>query len=675
MFIFVNKNNIDDFSTQLQIFDQNIFIPAFPDPNERESLADDIIPRMTDSVKDGPRTYCILALDDIDGHVIGGLIADWYGDCESLEIIYIAVSQDERRKGIGRSLLDFSINRIKETVHKEDRSIKHIFIEVDIPEQKHADTLSDEVIDSVERISVWEKWGAKRIPINYTQPSLCVGKTPVSHMMLMRLAVSDDDRNNTILSEDLKNFLEAFYKGLHSENNGSLTKMIEDIDMISRDGWITLEDLTESPRSYISDAVITSHYLIKDKIGINLPETCIDFNSYECDLMNYVNQKNRPFKTKFVRLLTDIPLVMPSFYKYTSEGVTHYYKTQAKKLLADISVSISCPPDMDNVNPIAHLSVRPSSDSSFSELDIIRLITPFGSRQENYIPDSDIYFEIKGKLMNREQLLMSLLEIREEGKIVNIEEGASQFDINSIRPYDGQPKFDKELFLKSMVSGDIKADLFSKIICGLILGIFDYDRMNCAEVEDTFRPVVKSNNSAIILSRGHIFKIEDMDEDDSKALKIVSISPYLLIPSTALAFNGIALAECETLITDILNNRFRLNITKVIQQCETVLDLKYLENIFQYQSEQDIVNEGRKQRSMNDRFMKLTHRIDLLKKRAQKSSDIIIEGFLGILATFGIMEVFANEMKWTSVFVLLIAAIFGIEAYRWYKVRKMIDLK
>ena len=93
---------------------------------------------------------------------------------------------------------------------------------------------------------------------------------------------------------------------------------------------------------------------------------------------------------------------------------------------------------MDNVNPIAHLSVRPSSDSSFSELDIIRLITPFGSRQENYIPDSDIYFEIKGKLMNREQLLMSLLEIREEGKIVNIEEGASQFDINSIRP-QGRP--------------------------------------------------------------------------------------------------------------------------------------------------------------------------------------------------------------------------------------------
>ena len=113
----------------------------------------------------------------------------------------------------------------------------------------------------------------------------------------------------------------------------------------------------------------------------------------------------------------------------------------------------------------------------------------------------------------------------------------------------------------------------------------------------------------------------------------------------------------------------------MIQQCETVLDLKYLENIFLYQSEQDIGNEGRKLRSMNDRFMKLTHRIDLLKKRTQKSSDIIIEGFLGILATCGIMEVFANEMKWTSVFVLLIAAIFGIEAYRWYKVRKMIDLK
>jgi len=675
MFIFIDRNNIDNHKDLLLDFEKKIFISAFPDPNERESFADDILPRISYTVKDEPQTYCTLVLDE-NKNVIGGLVADWYSDCESLEIIYIAISPDKRRNGIGSCLLKYSIDQIRESVAKEFKIIKHIFIEVDIPDlPKDSTSSSENVMDPTERISVWEKWGAKRIPINYIQPSLSAGKAPVSHMMLMRLPASQTESNDTIPQKDLKDFLKSFYEGLHAGNDSALDKMIEDINMVSRLNNILLEDLVESPSVCISDSSVTSHFQIKAKTGIKLPETCIDFNSYECDLMNYINQKNRPFKTKLVKLLTDIPLVMPSFYKYTSEGITHYYRTRSKELLSDISVSISCPADTDNIDPIAHISIRPSVGSSFSELDFIRMITAFGSRQEDYRSDSDIYFKINGKLMNQKQILMSLLDVREEKMIINTGEGVSQFDIKGFKPYEKQTELSKESFFKTLISEKITADPFKKVICGLVLGIFDYNRMNSAEVEDTLRPIVTSNDSVIILSRGHVFKIEDMDDDDLKSMQRIIVSPYLLVPSTALAFNGIALEECETLIINILNNRFSLNITKVIQKCETVLDLKYLENIFQYQSEQDIIKEGRKQRSMNDRFLKLTRRLDLLKKRTQKSSDIIIEGFLGILATFGIMEVFANEMRWTGIFVILIIAIFGIEAYRWYKVRKMIDLK
>ena len=675
MFIFIDKNNIDNYKDRLLDFEKSIFISAFPDPNERESFADDIFPRISFTEKDEPQTYCTLALDE-EENIIGGLVADWYSGCESLEIIYIAISPSKRRDGIGTHLLDYSIDKIRESIVEESNTIKRIFIEVDIPDLPKVSTFSSEnVMDSTERISVWEKWGARRIPINYIQPSLSMNKDPVGHMMLMCLPITRTDPNETIPSQDLKDFLQSFYKGLHAENDPALHKMIDDINMVSRNDLILLESLVESPCAYISEASVTSHFQIKAEAGIRLPETCTDFNSYECDLMNYVNQKKRPFKTKLVKLLTDIPLIMPSFYKYTSEGIVHYYKTRTQELLSDISVSISCPADTDNIDPIAHISIRPSGGSSFSELDFIRMITSFGSRQEDYRSDSDIYFKIDGNLLNQKQILMSLLDVKDEQAIIRTGEGVSQFDIKGIRPYEDHTELTKADFFATLTPEKIKADMFKKVICGLVLGIFDYKRMNIAEVEDTLRPIVTSNDSVIILSRGHIFKIEDLDDDDLKSMQRIIVSPYLLVPSTALAFNGIALEECETLITDILNNRFSLNITKVIQKCETVLDLKYLENIFQYQSEQDIIKEGRKQRSMNERFMKLTHRIDLLKKRTQKSSDIIIEGFLGILATFGIMEVFANEMRWTGIFVILIIAIFGIEAFRWYKVRKMIDLK
>lgn len=38
------------------------------------------------------------------------------------------------------------------------------------------------------------------------------------------------------------------------------------------------------------------------------------------------------------------------------------------------------------------------------------------------------------------------------------------------------------------------------------------------------------------------------------------------------------------------------------------------------------------------------------------------------------MQVFAEEMQWSGIFIAVILAILGIEVFRWYKVRKMIDL-
>ena len=668
MYRFVDRNNIDDNISLLQEFEQSIFNKAFPDPNERESFTDDIIPRIKVQCPDEPQTFCILRLDD-NGNILAGMVTDWYPECQSLEIIYIATDPSLRGNGIGKGILDNGIKQIREKLHADNNKIKHIFLEADIPFKTSYSAVIDESMNPVERITIWEKWGAKRIPINYTQPSLSQDKEPVNCLMLMSLTGYCNDSTEYIEAEDLKKFLTCFYKGLHAEESESLDKMLDDIDRLSKKGKIELETLTEVPTAIIRDAAVTIHFGIKGDLKIDLSNRCIDFNSFECDLMNFQNQKKRPFETRFIKLFKNIGLIMPSFYCYTSEGVTHYHKPIVRKLNADVSVSISCPSDMLNTDYIAHISIRPASGSAFCDLDYIRLISEFGSRQEEYEADSEILFEINdGCAITGKALLKQVFGACHS--IMPLHEGISQFDIKGIHPLQGE-EFDLKDFFREL---NPNADTFKKMLCGLVLGIFDYNRMNAAEIEDTLRPVVSSSESYIIISRGNIFKIEDMDIDDHKSLQRIIISPYLLMPSAALAFNGIALDECEALIKEILNNRFNLNISGVIQKSEMVLDIKYMENIFQYQSEQDIIIEGERQRNMKYRFQKLCNRIDLLKKRAQKASDILVEGFLGIIATFGAMQVFAEGMQWSGIFIAVILAILGIEVFRWYKVRKMIDL-
>lgn len=84
MYRFVDRNNIDDNISLLQEFEQSIFNKAFPDPNERESFTDDIIPRIKVQCPDEPQTFCILRLDD-NGNIHAGMVTDWYPECRHIQ--------------------------------------------------------------------------------------------------------------------------------------------------------------------------------------------------------------------------------------------------------------------------------------------------------------------------------------------------------------------------------------------------------------------------------------------------------------------------------------------------------------------------------------------------------------------------------------------------------------
>ena len=77
---------------------------------------------------------------------------------------------------------------------------------------------------------------------------------------------------------------------------------------------------------------------------------------------------------------------------------------------------------------------------------------------------------------------------------------------------------------------------------------------------------------------------------------------------------------------------------------------------------------------MDIRYSKLNRQIEIIKKRTHKSSDIIMEALLAILAIFGVYEAFSKGMEWNAFFVLTIVGLLAIEFFRWYKVRNINDL-
>ena len=467
-YIFIDGKSLAKYKDLLLEYEQKIFINAFPDPDERESFVEDIIPRIEDSENTLLRTYCTIAVDDTNA-IVGGLVADWYPGCGALELIYIAVDPSRRKEKIGKKILNNGIELIQKALEEKQETVKAIFLEVDIPTTVMEAANS---MNPIDRLKVWDAWGAKRIPINYTQPPLSKGKQPVSNLMLMCLTGHGTEIEESIPADTLKDFLFDFYKGLDAEGSEYLEQMCEDIDIITEDNEVEIFPLEEIPSALISNSVVTTHFSVLGKAGVKLPDICNSFNSYECDLMNYTNQKSRPFKTKFVKLLKGITIQMPSFYSYTSEGVTNYRLSLNTELKADISISMSIAADKD-IHPIAHVTILPCEGENFNNLDYLKFITNFGSKQEQYKASSPIKFKYNDQYLTYEELLDRILKMDAPGKIEIVGEGATQFDITGMQPCeDGEYEegdFDIEDFFTTRFEpeGEIKNSLINRMLCAV----------------------------------------------------------------------------------------------------------------------------------------------------------------------------------------------------------------
>jgi GNAT superfamily N-acetyltransferase len=624
-----------------------IYEDGFPDINEREDY--DVILKRVTLQKQSKEPYTVIVLDTLETNnqekeVTGGLIIDWYERSQTIHLIYLIVSENHRKKGIAKKLINEGISKVIEWVKDEKGiEIKNVVFESNNPYETKTDNFAPS-----ERLLAFSGLGAKWINISYVQPPLDLKKKLVNNLLLLSFT-QFNKKKNKIPAVEIKAFLLDLYEGLgitDLEDNIHLEKMYLELDkMEDENGDIELEDLMEDSKYQFGSgkASITYHFIEDQSFTKKNKEkikTCEHFHSLEKDLLNYQNQSFAPLNSRFVRSVDNITLLLPKAYQYSSEGKIHIRLVLKSEI--DVITSLSFTYFNNSDLKIWHLTISPKNDYYFTELDIIKLATQFGSIQEC----SDVKENICLKYKNRRTKLMTIkelmMELSNSKSSISLNSGIIQLLTNEIEEHVIN-NFSKQIQdTKRHEIEDKGVMSLAKAVCGIVQGIFDFDRMDEEEIYDTIKPFMSSDLSFLSLSRGTLLKFSKEDEIMEVVKDSIIISPYLLIPSSVLVHNENILATANNLLNQSLENKSSLtlkNLSSNQEKIHRLINYEYVDNIFQYHTENEIINNGNLERGLTflksniqDRLKELEEKISTKRNKIKMFSDAMIVAILFIIA-------------------------------------------
>ncbi len=172
----------EDIAALTRFYD-SLYVAEFPDPDERESLAN-----MLDYLRKkaagwyGKNTYHIL-LAVQDDRVVGGSIADFLAEPNIGVIEFIVVDGSTRGSGVGRQLLA----RTEELLAADARRLGGQPLAAIVAEMNDP-LVAAEVPDNLDpaaRALIWHRWGYAGLDFPYVQPALSAEQTPVTNLIMI----------------------------------------------------------------------------------------------------------------------------------------------------------------------------------------------------------------------------------------------------------------------------------------------------------------------------------------------------------------------------------------------------------------------------------------------------------------------------------------------------------
>jgi len=601
-----------------------IYEEAFPDANEREDWKD-IQLRICDP-NAFPKT--ILFFDNPLAPN-GGLIADIYPEQGVVHLIYIAVAQNKRGNGIAKRLIKERLPSCLAQLQKQlNCSFKAVLFESNIPWLTTKDA-----IDPKTRLQIFEYFGAKAIPIKYVQPALHEAKKEVENLFLLSFPL-EGHLHQSIETSLLIEFLDAFYKGLginEPNQNPFFRRMQTELINITHMNQVQLTAIPqqERPQIRMKKAAICMQFASKDEPGQAVAsEICNEFYSYETDLLSAHFQKRRPFQSQFLDDFGVLPITIhfPTYYSYLSEGTRHQKASMRTQVSAQLHLSRS--KSLTGNTSTWSVVVSTAPDDYFSEIECIKLLNFFGSKQED----------------------VNLIDM--------IEWSCSQVS---------KCKFNE--FISHLLTFNAHESI------EILSGILQTDTAHI-EFEDktvTLIPRKANENYLLLLNRGILLCACHDDDMFASTLGAIGMSPYLLIPNMVLVNNEYTLNRIDKAIEQLYKGHDQKNkialseLRKVRAEIDHWLNDNYLPNIFQYPSEKDLYEFGTDHRgiliyksNLENSIQTLDDLKDELIANRQENSDLMMTILLTLLSGIQFQSMFESFVDgdfmmswiWTILFSL-----------------------
>lgn len=228
----------------LRQFYHELYLPEFPDPDERESL-DNMIRYLELKAQGwyGANNYHIVLLIEA-GRLVAGSVSDYLSAADAGVIEFLTVAPGWRRRGLGARLLRWTETTLAvDAGSRSARSLRAIIAEMHdprIPDPHHAS------LEPLARARIWSGWGYRKLDFDYVQPALSASQHAARHLVLLARLPNGAAHYTNLRAHQLRSLLrEYFYWAMRIESPERTAEYQEMSAQLPEDGYVDLLPLDD----------------------------------------------------------------------------------------------------------------------------------------------------------------------------------------------------------------------------------------------------------------------------------------------------------------------------------------------------------------------------------------------------------------------------------------------
>jgi GNAT superfamily N-acetyltransferase len=677
------RNRRDDGLLQ-QVYDE-LYLPSFPDPDEREDVSV-WAPLLWGDRRDGEGLlfHALVACTDLEEpetrRIAGLAFVELYPKSCSGLLSYVAVSPDFRRTGLGRALVATALDTLKSDAARLGRPLTAVYAEIHDPEQVSARTDS---MDPAERVSFFAKLNSRRVPIDYVQPPLRPGAGRARKLHLIVVPV--DEVRATLPGEDVAAFLRELYGELveRPEADGDLRRMEEGL----RGERIELEPLNaipEEPAFWVGSYGVAFHFVTCGEP--REPRAASEqFASFERDLLAYSHRDRPPFSSTAIHVPDPCRRVRVEFsreLRYVSEGRTCTLVIDPLQQPRELRLRASKTTFRSGVT-VWHLVLTPAEGSRharLSEFDLIKLAKLWegGEAVRGEFPGADaetcVRFVADGNEWTLRQLAMTAFGDFGErsAKAGILQLIVDESDRRSWRGlWQALRRAQEERGVDvSMPFRNKTQRRLAEGVGGLIQGLIDFEEIDDQELREVYAPIEIGEDGIQGIHKGTLVHMGISDRPREVGERSFGISPYLLLPHAVLIHNEELLRQAGEAAARGDEARRLGELEADLRKVQFSLE-HYLSNVFHYPGERHIYEQGSVSRGIEVREGELRARLAALRTKWEEKAnrrrgiaDDVRNGLLLVLSYASFRQAFPGVDDWILI-VLLVVLTTVYVVWRW----------